>query len=174
MPFREPQRKTDPMAASARASRSGATWLALAAVFLVGAVAGWGGARFASGSHANEPHSNASLEAPADETPPDATLKDRMLGLDPFVVNLLGDDAARYLKVRVELEAETPAARTELETHLPQIRDGVISVLSARDVADVTSFEGKTLLKQDIQDRVNGLLKAGGVRAVLFTEFVVQ
>ena len=99
---------------------------------------------------------------------------DRVLALDPFVVNITGHDYARYLKVKVELEAESPTVRDELEQRLPQVRDGVIVLLSSRRLADVTDFEGKVLLKEAILERVNGMLESGNVRQVMFTEFVVQ
>ena len=167
------QRRTEPAKQAARAIRSGATWLGLLLAFAAGASAGWIGGRAVGASESGSALASAAT-APDEEAGAGATLHERMLALDPFVVNLLAEDAARYLKVRVELEAESPALRAELEERLPQVRDGVISVLSARDVADVTSYEGKTLLKHDIQERVNGLLRDGRVRSVLFTEFVVQ
>jgi flagellar FliL protein len=173
MATKDLQRRTELATPAARAIRSGATWLGLLAAFAGGAGAGWAGGRMAATRESGAATAGAATP-PGEEAGADAALRERMLPLDPFVVNLLDQDAARYLKVRVELEAESPALRSELESRLPQVRDGVISVLSARDVADVTSFEGKTLLKQDIQERVNGLLRGGRVRSVLFTEFVVQ
>jgi len=99
---------------------------------------------------------------------------ERVLTLEPFVVNITGHDYARYLKVKIELEAESPLVRDELEQRLPQVRDGVIVLLSSRRLSDVTDFEGKVLLKEAILERVNGMLETGDVRQVMFTEFVVQ
>lgn len=171
MAAKDVQRRTDSGAAAVRAIRSGATWLGLVSTFAAGAGAGWLGARIAGPAVATETQAGAAIASDAEAA---ATLRDRMLALDPFVVNLLGEDATRYLKVRVELEAETPALRGELEGRMAQVRDGVLAVLSAHDVVDVTSPEGKTLLKDDIRARVNALLRGGQVRSVLFTEFVVQ
>jgi flagellar FliL protein len=160
-------------AVAARPVRSSVTWLVVVAAFAIGAGAGFAGSRLAPPTPGAAPDAIDARRAGAAPATDDA-LSDRMLALDPFLVNLAGEDAARYLKVKVELETESAARRQELASRLPQLRDGVIAVLSARDVADVTSLEGKTLLKQDVQDRVNGLLPGGGVRSVLFTEFVVQ
>jgi flagellar FliL protein len=57
---------------------------------------------------------------------------------------------------------------------LPQVRDALIVLLSSRQLSDVTDFEGKALLKEDMLERVNDLLATGNVRSVLFTDFVVQ
>jgi flagellar basal body-associated protein FliL len=47
-------------------------------------------------------------------------------------------------------------------------------LLSSKQLSDITDFEGKALLKEDILERVNDLLETGDVKSVLFTEFVVQ
>jgi flagellar FliL protein len=173
MPTREPQRKIETAPATARASAFGATWLVLLAAFALGAAGGFVGGRASALLAPAGAQRGAATQIP-DGVASDDTLPDRMLALDPFVVNLLGDDAGHYLKVKLELEAKSAEHKAELARRLPQIRDGVISVLSTRDLAAVTSFEGKTLLKQDIQDGLNGLLPTPAVRSVLFTEFVVQ
>ncbi len=98
----------------------------------------------------------------------------KYVALDPFIVNLVADDYARYLKVRIELEPDKAKTRAELEGSLPQVRDATIALLSSKQFQDVTSFEGKALLKQDLMERINGMLKKGRVKSVLFTEFVVQ
>jgi flagellar FliL protein len=98
----------------------------------------------------------------------------KYLALDPFIVNLVADDYARYLKVRIELEPDKAKTRAEIEGSLPQVRDATIALLSSKQFQDVTSFEGKALLKQDLMERINGMLKKGRVKSVLFTEFVVQ
>lgn len=113
-------------------------------------------------------------EATGDVAAGGEAFAERVLALDPFVVNITGHDYARYLKVKIELEAESPTVRTELEERLPQVRDGVIVLLSSRRLSDVTDFEGKVLLKEAIAERINGMLESGAVRQVMFTEFVVQ
>ena len=100
--------------------------------------------------------------------------RQRLYSLEPFVVNVTGDGYSRYLKVRVEFEADDPELKSELDARLPQIRDAVVVLLSSKKLADVTDFEGKALLKQDIYERVNDILETGELNSVLFTEFVVQ
>jgi flagellar FliL protein len=100
--------------------------------------------------------------------------KERLYGLEPFVVNVSGDGYNRFLKIRVELETSDMALKEELDARLPQVRDALIVLLSSRQLSDVTDFEGKALLKEDMLERVNDLLATGNVRSVLFTDFVVQ
>lgn len=108
------------------------------------------------------------------EVPPEAPLEDRMVELEPFVVNLGGAGPPRYLKARLSLELEGSEEVAKAEEHLPKIRDAIIVLLSSRRLADMQEFEGKVLIKEDILDRVNGVLGSPSVAAVLFTEFVVQ
>ncbi len=100
--------------------------------------------------------------------------QERLFPLEPFVVNVTGHEYARYLKVKVELEVDKIPLKDEIGERLPQVRDAVILLLSSKRLADITDFEGKALLKEDIRDRVNGVLETGSVRSVMFTEFVVQ
>lgn len=100
--------------------------------------------------------------------------KERLYGLDPFVVNVTGDGYNRFLKLRVELETSDTQLKEEIDARLPQVRDALIVLLSSKQLSDITDFEGKALLKEDILERVNDLLETGSVRSILFTEFVVQ
>ena len=100
--------------------------------------------------------------------------KERLYGLDPFVVNVTGDGYNRFLKLRVELETTDSDVKEEIDARLPQVRDALIVLLSSKQLSDITDFEGKALLKEDILERVNDIVDTGSVRSVLFTEFVVQ
>ena len=100
--------------------------------------------------------------------------KERLYGLDPFVVNVTGDGYNRFLKLRIELETTDTDVKEEIDARLPQVRDALIVLLSSKQLSDITDFEGKVLLKEDMLERVNDLLDSGQVRSILFTEFVVQ
>jgi len=100
--------------------------------------------------------------------------KERLYSLEPFVVNVTGDGYSRFLKVKIELEAGSMDLKTELDARLSQVRDALIVLLSSKQLSDITDFEGKALLKEDILQRVNDVLVTGEVKSVLFTEFVVQ
>ncbi len=121
--------------------------------------------------------SSAEEAAQAEESEPEAApvpFSERVVALEPFVVNIEADPYPRFLKVRVELEVEKPEQEAILDERLAQIRDALIVLITSKRISDVTDFEGKALLKQEILDRVNGLLEEPFVRSVLFTEFVIQ
>jgi flagellar FliL protein len=97
-----------------------------------------------------------------------------MFDLDPFIVNLADTPEVRYLKLTLKLEVDSEAVSTELSSRIPQIRDAILVLLSSKDVNAVRTTQGKFQLRDEITQRVNGLLKKPGVRSAYFTEFVVQ
>jgi flagellar FliL protein len=97
-----------------------------------------------------------------------------MFDLDPFIVNLADAPEIRYLKITVKLEVENETVSTELSARVPQIRDTVLVLLSSKDVNTVRTPQGKFQLRDEITQRVNGLLPKPGVRSAYFTDFVVQ
>lgn len=91
-----------------------------------------------------------------------------------FTVNLADPGERLFIKAGVSVELSNAEAGAELTSRDPQVKDIVISVLSSRTMADVSSYEGKEAVKKDILGRINRLLTKGKVRSVFFTEFVFQ
>lgn len=94
--------------------------------------------------------------------------------LEPFLVNLADKESRRYLKLKVELEVDSEGTAKALEKSLPRLRDALILLLSSKTYLDLSSFEGKQQLKQDIKKRVAALPDGKKVSDVFFTEFVAQ
>jgi len=149
----------------------GSSWLLVVVASVLSATGSAGGAFYLLGGTAAAP---AAEQVQAEGADVEAEFAERVLKLEPFVVNVTGEGYPRYLKLQLALEADDLETRTELEARVDQIRDTTILLLSSKRLADVTDFEGKALLKDDLRDRVNALLDGGEVRSVLFTEFVVQ
>lgn len=156
-------------------------------IALVAMVMGVGGAfvavKFLGGSNKGEEASDDhKAEAPAKGESSKATsgghgqaaAPGAMFDLEPFIVNLADAPDIRYLKLTVKLEAENEAATAELSARIPQIRDAVLVLLSSKDVNAVRTTQGKFQLRDEITQRINGLLSKPGIRSAYFTEFVVQ
>jgi flagellar FliL protein len=103
-----------------------------------------------------------------------APLSERLITLDPFVVNLDENGAKRFLKTRIELETESPAEKAELQTRSAQMRDTIIVLLTSKRLEDLGGFEGKVILKNEIARRLNDTLGGDPIKSVLITEFVIQ
>jgi len=155
------------------AAKAGKPWLLIILAAVVASLLGAAGTYFALGG--NEPPPSVEGEEVAEEPiEPDLEFQERVFKLDPFVVNVSGEGYPRYLKMQVAFEMDTPEAKLEIESRVAQVRDTTILLLSSKRLADISDFEGKALLKDDLRERVNSTLKTGRVESVLFTEFVVQ
>ncbi len=97
-----------------------------------------------------------------------------VFALKPFVVNLADKKSRRYLKVTMKLELSNEDLLDEVEKRRAQLRDVVLTLLSSKTAAEISTLEGKFLLRQDIIKRVNVNLVAGKVTKVYWEEFVVQ
>jgi len=120
--------------------------------------------------------------------------------LEPFVVNLAGE-VQHYLQVGIDLKVAEPAVGDQIKVHLPEIRNGVLLLLSSKNVEELGTLDGKNRLRAEIRSAVNRPLgiettaapahgaKAGsdahgvdvdaghlgeGVQEVLLTSFVIQ
>lgn len=103
-----------------------------------------------------------------------APLSERLVTLDPFVVNLDDGGYKRFLKTRIELETKSPAKKAKLATQTAQMRDTIIVLLTSKRVEDLGGFEGKVVLKNEIERRLNDVLGEDEIQSVLITEFVIQ
>ena len=94
--------------------------------------------------------------------------------LDPFIVNLIGSNASRYLKCKIDLELDSQELQQEVDKKLPAIRDAIIQILSSKSVEEIQTAKGKEKLKEEIKRKLNSMLTTGEIRNVYFTEFVIQ
>ena len=126
-----------------------------------------------------------------------------IVDLGDFILNLCDENQKKYLKVNVAIEVsqkdtdfpkeeapakgghghgEAPAAanpmdaiQQEMTQFKPAIRDAVITNLSSKTSAELSSAAGKELAKEQISNDINSIL--GGEREVLrvsFGQFIIQ
>lgn len=96
-----------------------------------------------------------------------------VLPLPPITVNLAESGGRRYLKLGLEVEVNSDVA-AQLKAQTPRIRDAIIMLLAGKTYGDVSSPDGKVLLKAEIAARLNQILGAQRVVRVYFTDFVVE
>jgi flagellar protein FliL len=73
--------------------------------------------------------------------------------LEPFVVNLA--DRGRYLQVVMELKVSDAKVADRIKKLLPEIRNGILLVLSGKRADEVSSAEGKLRLQLEIRHAAN-------------------
>ena len=99
------------------------------------------------------------------------------INFEPFLVNLADKGASRYLKASIRIvvskkeEAEHIAKGDVL---VPKMRDTILSILSSKTAAEITTNQGKDSLKKEILERINEFLPEEAARELFFTDFVVQ
>jgi len=100
--------------------------------------------------------------------------------LDPFTVNLLGDDSddSHYLHIGLTLKLPDPETEHQLTTYLPEIRSRIILLLSSRKPADLATMDGKVALSKDLRTTIDQPFARDGksvkIDSVLLTDFVIQ
>jgi flagellar FliL protein len=97
-----------------------------------------------------------------------------LIPLDPFIANLSDEDGRRYLKATLSVEFFKPVAPPEFTQRLPQVRDLMLTLFSSKTFSEVRTPQGKAVLRDEIVTRLNHALRTDAVKAVYFTEFIVQ
>lgn len=120
-----------------------------------------------------------------------------IVDLGDFILNLSDASPRKYLKVNVALEVSkkpsdeaaeapkkegkegaAPAAspvETEMMQFKPAMRDAIITTLSSKTSAEVSTVAGKELAKEQITEAINGIF--AGDREVIrvsFGQFIIQ
>jgi flagellar FliL protein len=119
-----------------------------------------------------EPEAGAEAGAIPDKTKPEDI--GAVVSVETFIVNLADPGGARYLRVTMDLELAGKAGGDEIIKRMPQIRDAILMILSTKRYADISTTEGKTALREEILNAVNGLLASVQISRIYFKEFVIQ
>jgi flagellar FliL protein len=145
----EPAEGSGQAEGSGKAGGSGK--LILIGVVLLAVLGGGGAAAwFLLGGKSQDKAESAADQKPKPRAPP------VFVKLEPFVVNLA--DRGRYLQVGLELRVPDARAAEQIKVFLPEIRNGVLMVLSGRRAEEISSAEGKERLRADIRRVANKAL----------------
>jgi flagellar basal body-associated protein FliL len=107
---------------------------------------------------------------------------------EPFVLNLSDPAGDRYFRLKLSLVLDQRAIAERLEAGLAQakLRDSLLSILARKRASQMTSTDGKELLRAELMAAAEGLLgeapffleetdpAPARVLDVYFTEFLVQ
>lgn len=98
--------------------------------------------------------------------------------LDPFTVNLQSEGGDRYLQVGIDFKVADAKVVDAVKLHMPEIRNGLLLLLSSKRVEEISTVEGKQKLSAEILAQankpINSKAPAQGVVGVFFTSFVIQ
>ena len=97
-----------------------------------------------------------------------------LLPVDPFIANLADEDGKRYLKATLQVEFFEAHVPADFSARLPQMRDLMLTLFSSKLFDEIRTPQGKALLREEIINRMNRAIGKDLVKAVYFTEFIVQ
>jgi flagellar FliL protein len=97
-----------------------------------------------------------------------------LLPLDPFIANLADEDGKRYLKATLQVEFFAAQVPPDFNARMPQMRDLLLTLFTNKLFTEIRTPQGKALLRDEIINRMNRTLNKDVVKAVYFTEFIVQ
>ncbi|MBT8139277.1 MAG: flagellar basal body-associated FliL family protein [Gammaproteobacteria bacterium] len=96
----------------------------------------------------------------------------------PFVTNYGSSARLRYMKVQVTLRVLGGAGESQVNRHMPYIKDTLLSLFAVQTRESIGSAEGKEALRKQSLEAVSKILeqedKASHVEDLLFTSFVAH
>lgn len=97
-----------------------------------------------------------------------------MVAIDEFIVNIISEDGRHYVKASLTLELDKEDVIEETRKRMPQIRDSILLLVGNKTFEELQDLQGKKQLKAELVSKINSFLQAGKVKAIYFTDFVVQ
>ena len=100
-----------------------------------------------------------------------------ILNFEPFLVNLADHEASRYLRVTIRLRVSTSSTAAKIATTdvlTSRMRDAILGTLTTKSSTQLVTQEGKEELKTEIVEKLNAFLPGKPIKALYFTDFLVQ
>ncbi len=97
-----------------------------------------------------------------------------MVDISEFIVNIISEENNHYVKAALTLELDNEPVVEEVNKRMPQIRDSILLLVGNKTYEELQDLQGKRQLKAELTSRINAVLQSGSVRAIYFTDFVVQ
>jgi flagellar FliL protein len=114
-----------------------------------------------------------SLNVPVPELTQGATIGP-MVEIAEFIVNIISEEDQHFVKASFTIELNKEEAVEETNQRMAQIRDAMLLLLSNKTYEELQDLQGKKQLKAELVSKINSFLQTGQVRAIYFTDFVVQ
>jgi flagellar FliL protein len=96
------------------------------------------------------------------------------INLAPSEAGSGGENKIHYATLAFAITTTDQPAAGKLESIRPLLQDKMISLVGKRGYQDLTSVQGRYLLRTQLRELANQLAKEPLVTDVYFTEFVVQ
>ncbi len=95
-----------------------------------------------------------------------------------FVVNLEDNRRVNFMQVDIQVMAHSTEPLTQIEHHMPVIRNKLMLILSSQKYEEVNTLEGKQKLREEVKEAIQEVLHEGSpeanIEAVYFTSLIMQ
>ncbi len=95
-----------------------------------------------------------------------------------FVANFSGKSKKNYMQVYIVALAHEDSVISDLQLHMPAVRNDVLMTLSKTTSDEIETVEGKEELRQKVLARIKETMKMKtgkeGIEDIYFTKFVAQ
>lgn len=108
---------------------------------------------------------------------PAASSEPLIVSFESIITNISGTNGRRFLKARINLEVANTEVEGKVRGRMVQLRDRLISLLSAKILDELDGWERQDVIRREIRDEFNILLHSEGsegIKQIYFTEFVIQ
>ena len=95
--------------------------------------------------------------------------------IENIIVNPAGTNGTRYLSTSIGLEIEKSELKVEhMKEMTPVIRDILIAIISSRTIEELSTTEGKDLIRKEILEKLATAIGPEEVSKVYFVDYVLQ
>jgi flagellar protein FliL len=100
------------------------------------------------------------------------------LHLETFTVNLQSEHGDQHLQTNLTLKMADAEAADLIKSHMPEVRNRVLLLLSSKAVSQIAAVDGKKKLASELLAEIKQPFSENNpehaVQSVLFTSFVIQ
>lgn len=104
----------------------------------------------------------------------DAAVVGPTADLGTYNITLADPGQNRYLKAVLKARVTGSEVLEEIEGRTPELRDRVIDYLSSLTVKETQGARSKSVIRANLEKRINNILRTGEVESIFLTEFVTQ
>lgn len=91
-----------------------------------------------------------------------------------IIINPAGTNGTRFLMTTIGIEVSGPEAMKEVEKKEVEARDVLNSILTSKGLEELADVQRRENLREEITQRLSGLVKENTLQHVYFSKFIIQ
>lgn len=99
---------------------------------------------------------------------------DQIFVVKDIIINPAGTNGTRFLLTTIGIEVGSAETMREVEQKEMQVRDALNSILTSKGMERLVNVELRAALREEIGQKISGILKSGKAKNVYFSKFIIQ